>query len=85
MIDTNYLIFILRYIFKLFKRLHIYLGGFMFKLLIMGIFAGTMSGLTGIPLFPVSPVIHNNQLTFEPVKVDERKLNDFKFYIKSKM
>lgn len=71
-------------IISLSKKLHRYIGGLMFKLLIMGILAGSISNLTGIPLFPVSPVIQDNQLTFVTLKVDEQKLERLKVYIKSK-
>jgi len=82
---VKFLIFYSSLLYSLFKMIKKYLGGLMFKLLIMGILAGSISNLTGIPLFPVSPVIQDNQLTFVTLKVDEQKLERLKVYIKSKI
>lgn len=82
---VKFLIFYSSLLYSLFKIIKKYLGGLMFKLLIMGILAGSISNLTGIPLFPVSPVIQDNQLTFVTLKVDEQKLERFNIYIRSKI
>lgn len=59
-------------------------GGFMMKLLILGILASTLSNLTGIPTFPIQPVISNDELKFIPATVDSRKLESFKSYLSKK-
>ena len=54
------------------------------KLFIMGVIATFISGLTGIPICPFSPVIENNKLDIKINKVDEKKLSEFKAYAASK-
>jgi hypothetical protein len=83
MIEANYLILVLKYFIMILKKIHLCLGEVMFKFLIMGILAGTLSNLTGIPLFPVTPIIHENHLYFAPAQIDEKKLDNFNRYIKS--
>lgn len=57
----------------------------MFKLLVMGVIVGTLSDLTGIPLFPISLRLQRNELTFEAAKVDEKQLERFKDYLRTKI
>lgn len=66
------------------RRVFRWIGGFMLKLLILGILASTLSNLTGIPTFPVQPVIANNEMKLVPANVDTEKLETFKSYLAKK-
>lgn len=66
------------------RRFFKWIGGFMMKLLILGILVSTLSNLTGIPTFPVQPVISKGELKFVPAAVDTGKLESFKSYLSQK-
>ncbi len=68
---------LIRYCKKLF-------GGFMFKLLFMGVLVSMLSNITGVPVSPVYPIIHNQSLKFETTSIDQNKYKNFKKYIVSK-
>ncbi len=59
-------------------------GGLMLKLIVMGIVASSLSSLTGIPVFPVQPVISGHSLSFVPTEIDKNRLAGFKEYVRSK-
>lgn len=61
-----------------------FVGGFMIKLLVMGIIVSTISNLTGVPVFPVYPTIVNKSIKFESTSINQKNYQNFKNYIGSK-
>lgn len=47
----------------------------------------SFSNITGIPVMPFYPVVEHNKarLNIEAAQIDQRKFNDFKNYVASKM
>lgn len=54
----------------------------MFRLIFYAFFLGALSNITGIPLSPCYPAIHNNRINFELTSINQTKYSNFKQYLR---